>query len=332
MPATDEDILRDLMRRCTDGLHPPASVAPAVAARQRRRHLRHRAFSVAATGAALGAAAGVALAAAPRQAGQPGTGGAPAIRLTAAQRTLYKLSATAARQAPGPGRYVVMREIQDNYVKISVIDSVTGDVWTYQHGAGVPAELPVDRHGSPTQAEFKALPTSPAALRALLIAQYDQQQKAGQEAMAAQVAKAVKAAKGALREKLRERLRESLRAVPVPLSDDDKVFEQASDMLWNPLVGPRLRSALLKVLAATPGVMVSTHARDDRGRPAVEISRVESKTGVVLATYEAPATVTVLEQTDTYPPSYSGGHTSVGRDLYLSITRAGAVPPNPYAG
>ncbi len=118
------------------------------------------------------------------------------------QETLQRLAARWSRVRPG--RYVVMREIQDNYVKITVIDSLTGDVWTYQHGAGVPAQLPVARHDSPTQAQFAAVPTSPAALRALLIAQYDQQQEAGRAAMAAQAAQAAKAAKGALREKLRE--------------------------------------------------------------------------------------------------------------------------------
>ena len=80
-----------------------------------------------------------------------------------------------------------MREVQDSYKRTSVIDSLTGDVWTYQRGAGVPAELPVAGHDSPTQAQFAAMPTAPAALRGLLISQYEQQQKQAGAAMAAQL-------------------------------------------------------------------------------------------------------------------------------------------------
>lgn len=39
----------------------------------------------------------------------------------------------------------------------------------------------------------------------------------------------------------------------------------------------------------------------------------------------------MLEQTQTAAPAAVNGHTgSTGRDLYLSVTRARAVPPNPY--
>ncbi|MGI8449143.1 MAG: hypothetical protein ACR2MP_18585 [Streptosporangiaceae bacterium] len=259
----------------------------------------------------------------PRQAAQsPGAHPArPAITLTAAQRTLYRLSSVAANAAQGQGRYVVMKEIQDNYKKMSVIDSVTGDVWTYQQGAGVPAELPVARHGSPAQAQFAAMPTDPAALRALLISQYDQQQKQADKFMAAQLKQ---------KDKI---LRSQHRPViwPLKLTADDKVFEQANLLLWNPLVPPALRSAVFKVLAATPGVQVNSHARDDRGRPAVEISWFDRVTSDTLATFEDPSTTRMLEQTDTSTPAAVNGHTSsTGRDLYLSITRAGSVPSNPY--
>jgi hypothetical protein len=88
---------------------------------------------------------------------------------------------------------------------------------------------------------------------------------------------------------------------------------------------------VFKVLAATPGVQVNSHARDDRGRPAVEISWFDRVTSVTLATFEDPSTTRLLEQTDVATPAAVNGHTSSsGRDLYLSITRARAVPPNPY--
>jgi hypothetical protein len=323
MPRTDEDVLRNLMHHCTDDVRARASIAAQVVARQRRRDRRGRVVTLAATTAALGTAAGV-VALVPRQAphGHPAPGARPAITLTAAQRTLYHLSSVAASAPRIQGRYVVMSEIQDNYKRTSVIDSLTGDTWTYQQGAGVPAELPVARHDSPTQAQFDAMPTDPAALRALLISQYDEQQKQADAAMAAQLKK---------KEKI---LRGQHRAMPKPLklTADDKVFEQANLMLWNPLVGPELRSAVFKVLAATPGVQVNSHARDSLGRPAVEISWFDRVTSVTLATFEAPATTRILEQTDTSTPASVNGHSSyTGRDLYLSITRSRRVPPNPYA-
>jgi hypothetical protein len=322
MPSTDEDVLRAVMRRCTEDVHAPASIAAQVVSHQRRRARRGRILTLTATTAALAAAAGV-VALVPRQAAQTPGGHQtrPAIALTAAQRTLYRLSSVAANSPAGQGRYVVMREVQDNYKRTSVIDSVTGDVWTYQQGAGVPAELPVARHDSPTQAQLAAMPTGPAALRALLISQYDEQQKQADAAMAAQ-----------LKQKDKILRRDHRPAVtPLKLTANDKVFEQASLLLWNPLVSPALRSAVFKVLAATPGVQVNSHARDGLGRRAVEISWFDRVTSVTLATFEDPATTRMLEQTDTSTPAAVNGHTSsTGRDLYLSVTRARAVPPNPY--
>ncbi len=322
MPSTDEDVLRAVMRRCTEDVQAPASIAARVVSHQRRRARRGRILTLTATTAALGTAAGV-VALVPRQAAQTPGGHQtrPAITLTAAQRTLYQLSSVAANAPAGQGRYVVMREVQDNYRRTSVIDSLTGDVWTYQRGAGVPAELPVARHDSPTQAQLAAMPTGPAALRALLISQYDQQQKQADAAMAAQLKQKDKILGRAHRPAVK----------PLRLTADDKVFEQASLLLWNPLAGPALRAAVFKVLAGTPGVQVNSHARDGLGRRAVEISWFDRVTSVTLATFEDPSTTRMLEQTDTSTPAAVNGHTSsTGRDMYLSVTRARAVPPNPY--
>jgi hypothetical protein len=124
-------------------------------------------------------------------------------------------------------------------------------------------------------------------------------------------------------------------------SADDKVFEQATTMLWTPLVPPDLRSALFRVLAATPGVTVSASARDSIGRPAVEITRTDSATKVIFAAFENPATGGVLELAQTDPANSGTGPANnpaganaayVSYDLGLSITRASTVPPDPYAG
>jgi hypothetical protein len=310
MPGIDEDIMRELMHRCTDDLHASPHVAAAIVRRQRHRRLRHHAVGVAVAGAAAGTAFAV-VASAPGTAPSPGPGQATAsgIRLTAAQTTLYNLSKAAAKAPARPGgRYVILTEKQDTYARTSVLDSLTGDVWTYQRGAGVPSELPVARHDSPTAAQFDAMPAGTASLRALLIKQGKEQQA---EAIAREQKEIAKAGKKAV--------------IRQPhLTDDDSAFEQATTLLWNPLVGPELRSALYKVLANTPGVRVNDHARDDLGRPAVEISRTATATGIEDLTFENPKNGGVLETAF----SYQDG--TKGFDLYLSVASSNRVPPNPY--
>ena len=247
----------------------------------------------------------------------PGSGGRPAhtaIKLTADQRVLYLLSSAAARQSQGQGRYVVLSEQKDGNLDTSVIDSITGDMWSYQKGFnGAPSGAgAVSRHWSPTAAQLAAMPLGQAALRRALINQYDQNWQKSQNAISP----------------LRKR------HIPGNVgptgSDDDKVFEQATTMLWNPLVPPAMRSVLFRILAATPGVTVNASAHDMAGQPAVEISRTDSVSKVIYAAFEDPRTGGFLELTDTYP-SNSDGSVS-GYDLVLSVTRASAIPSDPYAG
>ncbi|HUZ27391.1 MAG TPA: hypothetical protein VMV07_26880 [Streptosporangiaceae bacterium] len=336
MPATDEDIIRDLLHRYTGHVRPPASIATEVVARQRRRdRRRRRVVSLAATGAALGTAAAV-IAVVPGQSSpasgpSSASGGTqPVMTLTADQRVLYHLSSVTAGQPQGQGRYAVM-STEGNQVKdTSVIDSRTGSMWSYQEGSdGTPSGKGYTPHYSPTEAQFGAMPTGLAALRAALITQWHSEHKAPTPVPSPRK-------KGP-----------TLVPRPVSVSDNDIVFQQASDMLWNPLVGPGLRSALYKVLAAVPGVKVNPSARDSTGRPAVEIRRVDNSglpggrsDGVIYATYESPATGAVLESTATYPPGSDivtpqnprGKGTVVDTTVYLSVTWASAVPADPYRG
>jgi hypothetical protein len=324
MPGTDEDILRDLMGRATADLHASPGVTARVVARQRHLRWRNRAVATVVTGAAAGAVAGVVVA------GQGGSGttgsqahGIPA-HLTAAQHVLYQLS-DAAAAAPAPsGRYVTLTEAQSAKIKrTSVLDGQTGDVYTYQQGPGVPAELPVARHDSPTVTEFAAWPTDPAKLRAFLLAQAKQEDAQAEKQFQQQLSK--------LPAKLRQKKDAAHAGVAAGITDDDLVFEQATDTLWNPLVPPALRSALYKVLAGTPGVVVRTHTHDLAGRPATEISRVDNPEGETTSTFENPATGTVLESlfvTPANPAKHLTGNTSY--DLYQSITSSSTLPASPY--
>jgi hypothetical protein len=322
---------RDDLARVTDARR-PAPRARRRPARGPGRRWRPLVLGAATTMAAAGLVTGVLLAVPAGHHGRPGPGhhavAVPAIRLTGAQRALYRLSSAAAAAPPLTGRYVELTETDtvpgmshipaslkktlarirnvpavrreylgtlkklkemrapQTFQRTSVIDSRTGDTWTYQHGRGVPAELPVARHGSPTRAEFAAWPTRPAALRGLLLTQARQHPQGRGE------------------------------------TAGDLVFQQASNWLWNPLLSPALRSALYKVLAATPGVVVRTHARDATGRPAIEISRSDPVAQQDVATFEDPATGAVLES-------------SISRadhDVYESATSHATRPASPYGG
>jgi hypothetical protein len=322
MPSTDEDILCDLMQRATSDLHVSAEVAGTVLTRLRRRHWRNRALSA---GVAAGAAAGLVAALGPTRppvstpkvyASKVHASRTPALELTAAQRAIYQLSSAAAESPRPSGRYVALTEKDNSGGQLSqrttVFDGQTGEGWTYQEGAGIPNAFPPEKHASLTEAQFDAIPTGTVTLRAYLLNQAEQQAAAALKAEQQQLASQPGAA--------------SIPPQPSQ-SSDDQVFEQANDMLWNPLVGPALRAALYRVLATTPGVQVNANARDLSGRPAIEISRPNYAVGEVVATFEDPSNGSVLESLWDYPANMGVGTVPYRiSGLYLSVTSSNTLP------
>ena len=242
----------------------------------------------------------------------------PALVLTAAQRAIYQLSSAGAA-APRPiGRYVELTEKDNSGGQRSQVTTIfngqTGETWTYQEGAGIPRTFAPQKHSSLTEAQFDALPTGTAALRAYLIKQ------AKEQAAAALIAEEQQLGKGSA----------SLPPQPTE-SDDDMVFDQAANMLWNPLVGPALRAALYNALATTPGVQVNPNARDLQGRPVIEISRPDYTVGEVVATFEDPGNGSVLESLWDYPANMGVGTVPYSiSGLYLSLTSSNTLPRDPY--
>ncbi|HEY3980146.1 MAG TPA: hypothetical protein VGM79_22915 [Streptosporangiaceae bacterium] len=329
MPVIDEDVLRELMHRSTDGLHAPPGVAAGIVTRRRRHRRRAQALGIAAAGVAAVTAVGLAASGVARPPADGHAGRAvhlPVIRLTAAQQALYKLSRAAGAATAPAGRYAVVTLTEDGVKTTRVIDSVTGDTWIYQLVGGVPKTWPEFAAGSPTQAQTDALPTDLTALRAALIAQARQDQ-----------ATAIKDAIAALRvkepkESAQQIARQAARQQAVQTADD-MVFEQATDALWNPLVSPALRAAIYKILAATPGVVVHSGAHDSTGRPAIEISRLTSNGFDIPETFQDPRTGGVLETAFSYPAHPGQAKTQDGSDVYLSVTRTDTPPTaNPYGG
>jgi hypothetical protein len=327
MPVIDEDVLRELMHRSTDDLHAPPGVAASIVSRHRRHRRRVQVLGIAATGVAAGTALGLAASGAARSPAAHRAGPAvhlPVIRLTAAQQALYKLSRAASAAAAPAGRYAVVTLTEDGVKTTRVIDSVTGNTWIYQLVGGVPKTWPEFAAGSTTQAQTDAMPTDLTALRAALIAQAKQDQ-----------ATAIKAAIAGL--KVREpkasaqQIAQQAARQQTVQTDDDMVFEQATDALWNPLVSPALRAAIYKVLAATPGVLVNSSAHDSTGRPAIEISRLTSNGFDIPETFQDPGTGGVLETAFSYPAHAGQVKTQDGSDVYLSVTRTDTPPTtNPY--
>ncbi|MGH3396001.1 MAG: hypothetical protein ACRDPO_15085 [Streptosporangiaceae bacterium] len=325
MPATDEDLLRDLMHRATGDLHARSEITTGIVTISRRRHRRTRALGVGVTGAAAAAAVGVAAVASSGtgHAAKPGNSG-PIIQLTAAQRTLNHLSATAAAAAAPSGRWVKMTELAGSQPKTTIIDTRNGDVWSYQPGIkNAPREL-FSKAGMPTAAQLAAYPTSVSGLRAFLIRQARQQQAQAERFFAAQL-------RALARKDKRLAAKKAFPTAQPKETNDDWAFAQAADTLWDPAISPALRSALLKVIAATPGVVVNSHTRDSRGRPAVEISRYDSAADYTEAVFEAPDATKVLETSSMEPakPAQDGlpaEKASQLNDIYLSITWSATRP------
>jgi hypothetical protein len=327
MPMTDDDVLRELLHHATDDLHAPAAVATGIVARHRRAR-NARVLSVATTGVAAAAVVAtvavtnsgpaapgktvaapkppVVNSAAPSKAAPatkvPATK-LPPVTLDAAQE-LDKLSVAAGSAPQQTGRYVALTEVDkgtgENYTRVSVFDSLTGDGWTYQDGTGyegnpVPSELPEVFNFSPTAAEFASWPTDPVKLRAFLQSPAAATTPVGQTASS---------------------------SVPGQ-TPDDLVFQEATFWLYYPLVPSELRSALYKVLASVPGVQVKGGVTDSTGRPAIEVSRYDSVAKQTSTTFEDPSTGAVLEQDF----SYSGGTIT---SVYKSVTSSATLPANPF--
>ena len=333
MPDTDEDVMRELMFRSTADLFAAPAAAAAALRRQRQRRLRARVLGV--TG--IAAAAGLAVGTLATGVGAPGPGARPAsaaasaggtkaVQLTDAQRTLYGLSAAAAATPQQAGRYVVLSENtvdialgsggeSETVPKTSVIDTVTGGGVTYQDitasGANEPPKVLNSPAGSsPTSAQLAAMPEDPAKLRAFLLAQAKQQLTTAYADQQAQAKSAGKKIGGA--------------GSATGPTDDDLVFDQAANLLWEPDLSPALRAAVYKVLADTPGVTVKTGVTDSARRPAVEISRSSTWDNERVETFENPTTGATLESAWVEPWG------EVLEDLYLSISYTSHIPANPY--
>jgi hypothetical protein len=261
--------------------------------------------------------------------------GASAQAITPARHTpstkhlvLYKLADASVADPALKGRYVVLSETDSDSSqsgqshRTSVIDPQTGSSVTYQQpGAGnsAPARLTSAPDPTNTEAWYAALPTDPTALRARLLgiarAQQDQANALNEKKL--QLSEADAHGKAT--------------ATPTPvgpqLSDDDLVYAEANDLLWSPLVPPRVRAALYKVLATTDGYTLDANATDPTGRPAISMTRTSRVDGVVETdiTYENPTTGAVLAQT------WKTGAQSTTA-TYRPATARNTMPANPYSG
>jgi hypothetical protein len=315
MPATDEDVLRDVLHSSLDDLALFPGCARAIVTRQRRRELRRRFATVGVTGVA--AAVAVAVVAESGSAGHPGQSvAAPAhartVHLSAGQVVLDDLAVKAAAQ-PDTGRYVTQTDHRAPIEQTTVYDSLTGDLWDYQKGGGAPA-VSIVKHGAPTSAELAAkLPTSLAALRSFLISDAN----ADNKKVAVAQAKALAKLPAALRRKKR------LPRFTDSRTDSEKVFDQAVDYLFDPLVPAAQRSALFRLLATTPGVQVNAHARDSLGRSAIMVQEVVKGLEGSTTVFESPTTARTLEED-------FAGTSFTGKDILQSVTYSNTRPADPY--
>ena len=328
MPDLDEEVLRELMARSTVDLFAPAGATVQALRRQRQHRTRTRVLGVTGIAAAAGLAIGTFATVSGSEVSGSGHSGTATAQLTVAQKTLYGLSSAAAATRGQAGRYVILREEAtddepggkggETEPRTSVITTVTGESISYEKGTspgptGVVGDprAPGVLYAPPgtllTLAQLDALPTNPTALRTSLLAQAKQLL-----AQAREVAQQLEKSTG--------------KKIPIPpLTDDDLVFDQAANTLWDPRLSPALRAAVYKVLAETPGVRVKTGVTDSGGRPAVEISRVSTQ-GENVQTFVMPKTGATLESAWTA----RGGEFI--EDLYLSITYTNDVPADVYQG
>lgn len=157
---------------------------------------------------------------------------------------------------------------------------------------GPPPQLTAGADPTQTAAWFASLPTTPAALRAKLLA------------LATHPSGGIAP------------------ALDPTFTDDDYVYQEADTMLWSPVISPTLRSALYKVLAHTSGYTVA-NGTDPAGRPAVVMTRTYSGSNETDITYEDPSTGAVLAQV------WKVGKDVISA-VYQPVTGSTSPPGDPY--
>jgi hypothetical protein len=304
----------------------PAPTPLSLAAR-RHRNLRRAVPALA--GAAVAAAA--VLAVADTGGSAPHHGGHRPIHVSVAARhghagggphaVLYRLAANA-KDVPAPGgRYIALTESDTDSgepgqvsSRTSVDDTQTGASITYQvpyADTGAPGQLSEGPDPQNTAAHYASLPTDPSALRTQLLALAKRQRT---QALAFFERQA----------KQQGMTKPGLQHQP-QVSDDDLVYEEADDMLWSPVVGPQLRSALYQVLAGCSGYTVDQHATDPSGRPAIAMTHTTTIDNTLEAeiTYENPQTGAVLAQTWKVDSDTTTA-------VYQPVTSSDTMPGDPY--
>ncbi len=102
--------------------------------------------------------------------------------------------------------------------------------------------------------------------------------------------------------------------------------------------GPLVARAAIGALQGArqhAGVVVNSHAKDDIGRPAVEISRYDKAANYTNAVFEAPDASAVLETASLHPATKANGGLPaeaayILSDVYLKATWTNTLPKNPY--
>ena len=257
----------------------------------------------------------------------------------AAHDVLYRLAADSTRVAPLVGRYLSISETdtdsslpdQGMQHRTSVEDTQNGSSITYQtQMAGSDGVTPTmlrsgslknvspGPYGHP-EAWYQALPTDTAGLRSSLLAMAIKERQQAD-------AYARRYVKGGF---------------PAAPGNQDLVFQEATEMLWSPLVQSTLRAALYKVIATTSGVSVNVHAIDPTGRPAIALSRrwTLGHAQYKSTDYENPSTGATLAQTETMD-LHNKELLTDGRvveippatmtSIYQPATSSNSIPKNPY--